>query len=104
MYELTGNPSHADGRANGGQPASRPASCAVEQSVQARRMPGPCYTWYTCTKKIIQPTPLNAVIGIGAAVTRRPLPHHRAYGSVHGGSRWLSQHSSNNDGSPSDLK
>ena len=27
------------------------------------------------------------VIGIGAAVTRRPLPHHRAYGSVHGGSR-----------------
>jgi transposase len=29
------------------------------------------------------------LIGIGAAVTRRPLPHHRAYGSVHGGSRWL---------------
>jgi len=28
-------------------------------------------------------------IGIGAAVARRPLPHHRAYGSVHGGSRWL---------------
>ena len=28
-------------------------------------------------------------IGIGAAVTRRPLPHHRAYGSVHGGSSWL---------------
>ena len=27
--------------------------------------------------------------GIGAAVTRRPLPHHRAYGSVHGGSRRL---------------
>ncbi len=26
------------------------------------------------------------VIGIGAAVARRPLPHHRAYGSVHGGS------------------
>jgi hypothetical protein len=26
------------------------------------------------------------LIGIGAAVTRRPLPHHRAYGSVHGGS------------------
>jgi hypothetical protein len=22
------------------------------------------------------------LIGIGAAVTRRPLPHHRAYGSV----------------------
>ena len=37
--------------------------------------------------------PLNQlpwdVIGIGAAVTRRPLPHHRAYGSVHGGSSWL---------------
>ena len=29
------------------------------------------------------------LIGIGAAVTRRPLPHHRAYGSVHGGSRRL---------------
>ena len=28
-------------------------------------------------------------IGIGAAVTRRPLPHHRACGSVHGGSRRL---------------
>src|SRR5207248_2233406 len=28
-------------------------------------------------------------IGIGAAVTRRPLPHHRAYGPVHGGSRRL---------------
>ena len=28
----------------------------------------------------------NSVIGIGAAVARRPLPHHRAYGSVHGGS------------------
>src|ERR1022692_2961727 len=26
------------------------------------------------------------MIGIGVAVTRRPLPHHRAYGSVHGGS------------------
>ena len=31
-------------------------------------------------------------IGIGAAVTHRPLPHHRAYGSVHGGSRWLRRH------------
>jgi integrase len=29
------------------------------------------------------------MIGIGAAVTRRPLPHHRTYGSVHGGSSWL---------------
>ena len=29
------------------------------------------------------------LIGIGAAVTHRPLPHHRAYGSVHGGSSWL---------------
>jgi type I restriction enzyme S subunit len=32
---------------------------------------------------------LHQLIGIGAAVTRRPLPHHRAYGSVHGGSSWL---------------
>jgi len=31
----------------------------------------------------------SLMIGIGAAVTRRPLPHHRAYGSVHGGSSWL---------------
>ena len=30
-----------------------------------------------------------AAIGIGAAVARRPLPHHRAYGSVHGGSSRL---------------
>jgi len=29
------------------------------------------------------------LIGIGAAITRRPLPHHRGYGSVHGGSRRL---------------
>ena len=35
------------------------------------------------------PLPKSSVIGIGAAVTRRPLPHHRAYGSVHGGSRRL---------------
>jgi hypothetical protein len=27
------------------------------------------------------------LIGIGAMVAHRPLPHHRAYGSVHGGSR-----------------
>jgi phosphoserine phosphatase RsbU/P len=27
------------------------------------------------------------VIGIGAAVAHRPLPHHRTYGSVYGGSR-----------------
>jgi hypothetical protein len=27
------------------------------------------------------------LIGIGAAVTRRLLPHHRTYGSVYGGSR-----------------
>jgi hypothetical protein len=33
--------------------------------------------------------PYNRMIGIGAAVTRRPLPHHRAYGSVHGGSSRL---------------
>ena len=26
------------------------------------------------------------LIGIGEAVARLPLPHHRAYGSVHGGS------------------
>jgi hypothetical protein len=32
------------------------------------------------------------LIGIGAAVTRRPLPHHRTYGSVYGGSRWLRLH------------
>ena len=30
--------------------------------------------------------PQPDLIGIGAAVTRRPLPHHRAYGSVHGDS------------------
>ena len=33
--------------------------------------------------------PFARQIGIGAAVTRRPLPHHRAYGSVHGGSSGL---------------
>jgi hypothetical protein len=32
---------------------------------------------------------LRRLIGIGAAVTRRPLTHHRAYGSVHGGSSQL---------------
>ena len=35
------------------------------------------------------PSPQGGLIGIGAAVTRRPLPHHRAYGSVHGGSSRL---------------
>ena len=33
--------------------------------------------------------PIMRLIGIGAAVARCPLPHHRAYGTVHGGSRWL---------------
>jgi hypothetical protein len=32
------------------------------------------------------------MIGIGTAVARRPLPHHRAYGSVHGGSSRLRRH------------
>jgi hypothetical protein len=32
------------------------------------------------------------LIGIGAGVTHRPLPHHRAYGSVHDGSSWLRFH------------
>jgi RNA polymerase sigma factor (sigma-70 family) len=35
---------------------------------------------------------VRRLIGIGAAVTHRPLPHHRAYGSVHGGSSWLRFH------------
>ena len=35
------------------------------------------------------PDRLIVLIGIGAAVTHRPLPHHRAYGSVHGGSKRL---------------
>jgi len=29
---------------------------------------------------------LRAEIGIGGSLTASPLPHHRAYGSVHGGS------------------
>jgi hypothetical protein len=33
--------------------------------------------------------PIACQIGIGAAVARGPLPHHRAYGSVHGGSSQL---------------
>jgi hypothetical protein len=33
--------------------------------------------------------PLSDLIGIGATVTRRPVPHHGAYGSVHGGSSQL---------------
>jgi hypothetical protein len=32
---------------------------------------------------------LGDLIGIGVAVARRPLPNHRAYGSVHGGSSRL---------------
>ena len=35
------------------------------------------------------PSDKGRLIGIGAAVARRPLPHHRAYGSVHGGSSRL---------------
>jgi hypothetical protein len=37
---------------------------------------------------IPSPTPATS-IGIGAVVAHRPLPHHRAYGSVHGGSKRL---------------
>jgi hypothetical protein len=35
---------------------------------------------HTPCPKVLQ----ERLIGIGAAVTRLPLPHHRAYGSVHG--------------------
>jgi len=35
---------------------------------------------------------------------RRPLPHHRAYGSVHGGSSRLREHPSIKLGRPRDLK
>lgn len=40
------------------------------------------------------------LIGIGAAVAHRPLPHHRAHGSVHGGSKRLHSHISNSEGRP----
>src|SRR5271157_1983864 len=40
-------------------------------------------------RSVLCPVGQAGAIGIGAAVTRRPLPHHRAYGSVHGGSSWL---------------
>src|SRR5437763_487959 len=40
------------------------------------------------------------LIGIGAAVTRRPLPHHRAYGSVHGGSSQLREPVPASEGNP----
>jgi hypothetical protein len=43
----------------------------------------------TWAREPAQPQRYPLMIGIGAAVTRRPLPHNRAYGSVHGGSRWL---------------
>src|SRR5262249_30813311 len=33
------------------------------------------------------PTHEVAAIGIGGSLAAPPLPHHRAYGSVHGGSR-----------------
>lgn len=47
-----------------------------------------------CTSRMqaLPEYPEARLIGIGAAVTRRPLPHHRTYGSVYGGSRWLRQH------------
>jgi CheY-like chemotaxis protein len=39
--------------------------------------------------RLVDQWPRARLIGIGAEVTRRPLPHHRAYGSVHGGSSRL---------------
>ncbi len=44
------------------------------------------------------------VIGIGAGLAARPLPHHRAYGSVHGGSDRLPGYMNPTDGSPGDWK
>ncbi len=35
--------------------------------------------------KSLQPTAFGP-IGIGGSLAAPPLPHHRAYGSVHGGS------------------
>ena len=59
-----------------------------------------CSTWIGATDRFTFPRSRlprshfleRRLIGIGAAVTHRPLPHHRAYGSVHGGSRWLRRH------------
>jgi hypothetical protein len=42
---------------------------------------------------------LYSQIGIGAGLATRPLPHHRAYGSVHGGSDQLAGYL-RNDGRP----
>jgi hypothetical protein len=46
-------------------------------------------SFFACDKAADHTFLFAREIGIGAAVTRRPLPHHRAYGSVHGGSSWL---------------
>src|SRR5208282_4155814 len=61
-----------------------------------RRTTGSDYTMEVNLDTDVSPLTLPnrpnlALIGIGAAVTRRPLPHHRAYGSVHGGSSRLRQ-------------
>jgi len=48
---------------------------------------GPCLTRVDGNDEVLKA--MAQRIGIGAAVARRPLPHHRAYGSVHGGSRKL---------------
>jgi len=44
---------------------------------------------YRMATEALSAVAISPMIGIGAAVTRRPLPHHRAYGSVHGGSSRL---------------
>ena len=47
---------------------------------------------------------LQRAIGIGAGLAARPLPHHRAYGSVHGDSDQLPGDDEPTDGSPSERK
>jgi len=65
---------------------------SIEFSTSRRiyRKGAPFYNAFAAVKCRGSPKFLEAgLIGIGAAVARGPLPHHRAYGSVHGGSSRL---------------
>ncbi len=77
-------PSNGRFTAKSGPSAGERSSRWLEANSQMIEAPGTALHYFALRADISVGEYL--LIGIGEAVARLPLPHHRAYGSVHGGS------------------
>jgi aminobenzoyl-glutamate utilization protein B len=78
---VEGAPGHGEGH-NSGMPLQIIAALAAKRVMEREHIPGMLKVWPGVAEELLGSA-------LGAAVTRRPLPHHRTYGSVHGGSSRL---------------